>query len=450
MNLSSLKKRTLNFICKPYFPLIVFGIIVFVLHLIIDTNYGDDLIFMHSLDEMSLTEFLKARYLTWSSRIFIEAILVTLVKMPILWKLLDTFLCILIIYTLSKLFAKKNILQCNIIICCLFLMYPFLHMNTAGWMATTINYLWPLGFGLFSFLPIKKVFNGDKFRIWEYPFYSIALFYGANLEQMSAIIFGIYLSFTLFFFLKKKSNVYIWLQTAFSFLSLLLIMLSPGNKVRYQTEVDVWFPDFNQLSFFRKLEMGFSSTLFHYIMTPNVFFGVFCTIVFFFICIKFKDRLHRTIGFIPVFISFVFGVFGSISGGIFPGIANTITSLTDYGTGILLTSIKSWGPDFILCLTCIPLLYCVYHIFDDRLQGFFAVYILIVGFCSRLIIGFTPTIWGSGERTYLFMYVSIIIVFILFYNQIANSNNKKHKETFENIIFIATGLSFLNTFFLIH
>lgn len=449
MNLSLLKEKSLNLIKKSYFPILVFGIIIFVLHIIIETNYGDDLIFTHSLDKLSLTEFLGARYLTWSSRIFIEAALVSLVKVPFLWKVLDTLICVLIVWALSKLFASGNIYRCNIIICCLFFMYPFLHMGTAGWMATTINYLWPLGLGLVSFIPLKKIFLGQSLQKWEYPFYSLGLLYGANLEQMSAVIFGIYATFTLIFYLLKKNNIYVWVQTGLSIISLIFILLSPGNKVRFESEVPTWFPDFEQLSFFRKFEIGFSSTLFHFIMTPNIFFGIFCFLIFIFVLLKYKDRLHRTIAFIPVLISLVFGIFGSVSSEIFPGIGNAITCLTDHGTGILLTSIKSWAPDFILTLVCITLSYSLFSIFENRLQGAFAVFIMFVGFCSRIIIGYTPTIWGSGERTFLFMYFSIIIVMILLYNQISKSNMKKHQELIENIILVVSGLCFFNTFFLL-
>lgn len=453
-----MKEKSLNiaqkfnekFIKKSYFPFIIFGIIILVLHIIIDTNYGDDLIFVHSLDELSLPQFLGARYLTWSSRLFIEAALVTLVKVPVLWKLLDTLVCILIVWTLSKLFAGVNKYRCNIIICCLFFMYPLLHMGTAGWMATTINYFWPLGFGLVSFIPLKKVFLGESFKKHEYVLYSFALLYGANLEQMSAVIFGIYVSFSLLFYFIKKNNIYIWIQTGLSFLSLLFILMSPGNKVRYESEVPTWFPDFEQLSFFRKLEIGFSSTLYHFIMTPNVFFGLFCAMIFVFVLIKYKDRMHRSIAFIPLLISLVFGVFGSVTGEIFPGIGNAITSLTDHGTGILFTSIKSWGPDFILSLVCVTLIYSLISIFESKVTGIFAAFIMLVGFCSRIIIGFTPTVWGSGERTFLFMYFSIIIVMILLYNQISKSTVKKNQELIENFIFVATGLCFLNTFFLLH
>lgn len=30
--------------------------------------------------------------------------------------------------------------------------------NSAGWMATTLNYSWPLAFGLFSMISIKKLY----------------------------------------------------------------------------------------------------------------------------------------------------------------------------------------------------------------------------------------------------------------------------------------------------
>ena len=80
------------------------------------------------------------------------------------------------------------------------LIYPIVLMNGAGWAATTINYMWPLATGLFALIPIRKIWDEEKIKFWQYPLYIIAMIFATNQEQVCAILLGTYLLFTVFIF----------------------------------------------------------------------------------------------------------------------------------------------------------------------------------------------------------------------------------------------------------
>ena len=63
---------------------------------------------------------------------------------------------------------------------------------------------------------------------------------------------------------------------------------------------------------------------------------------------------------------------------------------------------------------------------------------IILGFASRCMMGFSPTIWISSDRTYIFLYFSFIISIVYILNFM---NNTKTRNT---LISIFTVIGFLS------
>ena len=133
-------------------------------HVILSTNVGDDMVYFKTLldGNSSLGEILAHRYETWSSRMVIEAVLIPLVHCPLLWKILDIVI-----------FTSLPVLLCGLLgvtgrgrwfVTGLVLLYPFADMASAGWIATTTNYLWPLWGVLVIGMVLKQLRCGRKCR----------------------------------------------------------------------------------------------------------------------------------------------------------------------------------------------------------------------------------------------------------------------------------------------
>lgn len=430
---------------SDFLPFLILAIGLIPIHLVLTLGTGDDPTYVNVLSDPNLLGYFIARYNVWSSRLLIEFIMISIVNHGNIWIVCDILIMVLTAITISKLFVRSNIRNTNWIITFLMFIYPYTHMSSAGWMATTLSYTWILAFGLFSMIPIKKMIYDDKISWYEYIFYIPVIIIATNHELMCLILFSIYLVFSIYLLMEKKAHKYLLIPLAACCASLVFILTCPGNVNRNISEIARWFPGFKDISFFRKIEMGFSTAIFEFVMKPNMVFTIFSGLLLLLMILKSQKKSYRVIAAIPFISSLTLGLFGNITTIIFPGILKIINSMTEIGTGVTFSSIRSWVPDFILIIVCFSILVSIYLLFDNKRDSLFLIFIILLGFGSRFIMGFSPTIWASSTRTYIFMYFSFIICSVIIYNIILKNKNFKYNNACFIIIGTIGFLSFVNT-----
>lgn len=83
---------------------IFFSIIMFIVNLHVDSNISDDIEFKKALTDVSSFEFVKNYYLNWNGRIMINYFLTSIIVLdPIVWKILNTMIFILLFLTMYKI-----------------------------------------------------------------------------------------------------------------------------------------------------------------------------------------------------------------------------------------------------------------------------------------------------------------------------------------------------------
>lgn len=405
-----MKERLLKICRWQYLYLGVLAVLFFILHLKLPLNTGDDIFFLNSLQDQTLWQYLSSRYETWTSRLIIETALIGVVRYSWLWRILDTAMVVVIAVAMSKLISAEEKRIRGLLIALLILAYPFIDISSAGWIATTVNYLWPLALGLVAMIPIKKMLLKETIFWWECPIYALSLLFAANNEQMCALLCGVYGVFLIYLWKKRLLRPLLLIQLCIALLSLIFILTCPGNDSRYISEISTWFPEYAQFSFFGKLELGFSSTLYHYVMEPNMLVLVFIVLMFVAIWTR-KERSDMMLfgaGVLLICV-LIFSTLGSFFEQWIPAVAEIRGALTTNGTLINPASFITWIPDLILLAISVLMLVMLYHSFDNKKLALLNVIILFSGFCSRLIMGFSPTIWASVDRTFIFMYFAIIL-----------------------------------------
>jgi uncharacterized membrane protein YczE len=70
-------------------------------------------------------------------------------------------------------------------------------------------------------------------------------------------------------------------------------------------------------------------------------------------------------------------------------------------------------PDAVLSLICLAIILSMFFVFQNRKRFWLALYTMAAGFITRLAMGFSPTVWASSTRTYLFFYIAVIIDAVL-------------------------------------
>ena len=164
---------------------------IFILELIltvfITPNKYDDEFFIEKATNNSVFKFVTERYSEWTSRVIIEYVLCTVLKTSkYLWILIQSFMMAVIGYSISEIFIKEEKNDNNLMLLYMILLYPLNIMASAGWAATSVNYVWPLSMCLYSLIPLKKAWYKEKIKPYEFVLYSLALIFAGNQEHEHA------------------------------------------------------------------------------------------------------------------------------------------------------------------------------------------------------------------------------------------------------------------------
>lgn len=413
----------------------VFFCILLCLHAFLVTGWGDDRAFAEG--EVRLWEFLTYRYQTWTSRVLIEAGAKLLASSPEwVWKVLDSLMLLLLVWIVSDLFGAEGEgtkIQSQIFFFSLLGCLPVLALNDAGWIATTLNYLWPLTLGLVAMRPIKHWLREERCPAWEYPVSPICIIFAANAEQGAALLLGVYLLSGVYFVWKRKRPpVFYVVLLFFTAASVVFILTAPGNTLRFAVEKNQWFPGYDDLSLPQKLLMGFIDSVNYYVSAggsgrTNYLFALLMGILFAGVWKKEADKgfsVSAVAAFIPLAFYWGIGQFanariagsGFERGGHILGLFGRNRCLpTGAGTFEYLGWISySWGMIFLQAgvylglLLCVGMTICFLH--GKSFETLLELVILGSGLLTRIIMGFSPTIYASGERTSLYCSVAILIV----------------------------------------
>lgn len=435
-------------------------VLIFILHLIlmmfITPNKYDDAIFLENIAEQSIISYIGPRYFDWTSRFLIEFALCGVLKVSkYLWVLVESLMVALAAYSMSKLFVKDNKKENNMMLLFMILLYPLNVMNSAGWAATTVNYIWPLATMLYALIPIKKIWDGEKIKPVSMILHSLALIFAGNQEQTSCILLGSYLLFAILMIIRdKKIHPYMVINTIIAIASIIVILTCPGNYVRQELEVTDYFKDMEMMTVLDKIGLGFTTTVGILIGKGDLVFVMFTLLIAVYIYTTYKDKLYRTLAIIP-FITSITGFFGrDIVTQVFPHITSfydllateevLLTAATSNNLLYAVPVLFSFG--IIICIIMSLLL-----IFKN-LKNNYALFVFLVGLASRLIMGFSPTIFVSGQRTMIFFEFAMIAAAILIWQELTkkiDKNDIKVQNRVAQIIKYTAALQYFNILFLI-
>lgn len=428
VTLDAISAKSKKLLLSPYLPFVLYGAIILVFHFCINLGWGDDAIFVSYLKDSfslgTLVDVLKLRYQEWSSRVLIEAVLFVLVHAPLLWKILDTAIMIWITVAFSLFFNPQKRTDLNWIIVLCVLAFPITSMSTAGWIATTLNYSWPLALGLFALLPLVRRIQRKKSKlaldILSFP----ALLFAANHEQMCAVMLAICGLLSLYLWIRDKKFPWLSaLQAVLCGASMLFILTCPGNSARTADEILAWFPEFADLSLLRKIELGYSSTMHQLIMQPDLVFTVFCLFLLIAVLVRKQKLLPRILAVVPLTGSLLFGLLSPVTSLLLPNILRLKEQMLPIGSGIQLAHPGTWLPDIVFTLTLLCIFISLLYAFQNKELAFFACFLVLVGLATRIVMGFSPTVWASGSRTFIFLYFSLIAVSILLFSSLKNDTS---------------------------
>lgn len=388
------------------------------------TYYGDDYYFRDLLEQNGFLETLSIRWKTWTSRLIIESILLLVAPNIWIWKIINSFTLVLLVIAISKIiFVDLTVGKLTITFLIVHL-YPFYDMYSAGWVSTTVNYLWPLTLMTIAFIPLQKLIIGNSNIQKKNLFlYTICAIISTNNEQVASITLIVgFISFAYIYFVKKTKNYYPLLLCIIGLISVLIISICPGNQARIATAILIYSPNWNLMHFYDKMFIAIQIT--SAVLLKNTYILVIALSLLFTIGL-YRNKI--TIDSILIFslfailllIRFICNIRGTI---ILPLFAYQPSETNLYYP--LVTSILLFLLHFTV-LFSFPFL--VWRIIGNNTLPI----IIIIGIASRLLAGLSPTFIDSGDRTMIFYYFTLIssILYLsshLYYEFVKND----HKSSF--------------------
>lgn len=427
---------------SKYLPFVVLFFVMLFLHAMMRPGIMDDSLFVTILKKFDLFNWLNIRYYTWSSRLIIEALMVCFLNAgSVIWKIFSSLMFVLLVYSISKLFVKDNFVKNNWLIVLFIMIFPIDILGNAGWATTSFNYLWPLALGMFSLIPLKKIMNGEKILIEEYIVYTLALTFAVNQEQMAIVIFIIYFIFIIYSFLKKKRSVFPILMLLITIVSLIFISTCPGNHLRFAYDVPRIYTNYYMLSLVDKIVLGLSATMSHILVKHNFMFLLVSGIMFMVVYKTIPKKSYRVIAFLPFITSVLLGIFFNISFIFSLSQGNVVdyysrAFIIDAGNFYNLTA---YIPIILYLIVIGTFLITLYLIFKNTYKTILCIVIFGIGLCTRMVLGFSPTVFESSYRPDTFMVFAIILCGFMVFKDI--SDDKEYKQKGYKILLGASILS---------
>lgn len=420
----------------------VVGAITFFLVSSGELQLGDDMWFKHQIETRNLFEFLSHRYYNWTGRLPAETLLTSMIQLPLIyWHLLITISVLLMGWSVSEIYRhylgnEKNI-YLKIVTFLLSVSIPFLvwaysdswclnppYKRELSCSVTGSGIYWYTGFFNY-FLPISLVFAMIflflKMQKSEKKLnYSILIvvfgIYALCIEQV-VVFWALFciMNFVTYFrerwnenkaeIIKnffKTAEAWIYIITA---LISLFFITAPGNKNRFSIEIGEWFPEFSKLSLLQKLQLGIGASFEHFALHME---WLILTIFILSLVVAFilKNKL-----------AVLFSGFGLLASAylIYKTRVQTdkpfkiITVIID--NGISLHWSKKNALVIFIIMLCLFLI--TFLVFEKKARKFL-LFTLTTAVISGIVIGFSPTVYGSGIRTQYLSYILYTFVLIAY------------------------------------
>ena len=385
-----------KYIPEQYRYYIILYLVFLTVHLVLPLNWGDDKIFLSKSADAGLFEFLQG-----SARPLTDGLTYIFSRFHFLWRIFNPAVLTVLMAVIPKILLSQGFHRALPLLA----VYPTMCMVDAGFVATTVNYLWPVTFGIISLLPLKNLLYGKKTSGALCVAIIPLMLYACNMQQMSVVLLVALTAGNIFFAFRRRVNAFLLLQnavaagmTAYSY-----YLNTVGENNRMVRETGRYFPEFMSLNIFEKLELGFSSTF--YGLTSQIYFPLAMSLGFMiFLCVRsFKSGTKlRALSVVPPALSVVL-CFAS------PYIFGELKNYK------MQKAVYSFEPvaDLIFIIIGACVVASIFSLVKSKGNRIYCLCALTLGLGSRVMMGLSPTVWASGCRTFAIMLISFVLIILV-------------------------------------
>ena len=456
-----MKDKIIKKILNPTILLIcIFGICFYFINTGLMTT--DDIVYTSAFNSFSTCiKWICVFYNAWSGRITLTLLIHVFGKLPIIYfKLANAMMFIISILAMYKiitlLIENWNSKIKNLVLIMLFCSIFFINIAVLNsgclWLAGSFNYLWPLATMLVALIPFISELEEKKIGRAYYVIAIMASFLTGFAEQTSAIliVFGMICILECKIEKRKISKI-LMVQFLITVIFALINFLAPGNFARSRNEMVLWYPNYEMLSFSDKLVQGYIRLLDHLINDTTILFSVIAILSSYLIISNRNiSKASKNISVITIMLiiyillklvlsKILIDIFSKIY--INARIDKTFFALITfenfdkialYSKKVLLGLIFS---SYIIWSAMIILLCIVIFLLHDNIRSLIISIVMIgTGTASRLVMGFSPTIYASGNRTFTSTDFLLVLVNGLLWAQVFNNLAEKKDKNWKSFI----------------
>lgn len=395
------------------FVLLALLFVQLVMHLNADNLLLDDWIFHEPLEDgTGIPAFLTQRWQTWSSRLLIEGTLCLTTHSIWAWRILDSLFMALMAWALCRLSNAEKRPDMLALAGLMVTAIPFAILRSTGWQATSVNYYWTLACALVGLIPLSDALWRRETGRRTAAFCVLCAVFGANQEQMAAVLFGAYLVLGVALALReRRARLLLIAVLAVTAAGLAAHLLCPGNAVRSaQSIAMVNLRDYGQFSLVDKLSIGLTSTTALLFFTYNpLLLGCGAAVA----ASALARRRKVTGALMAAAVAGYMPWINMLEEGRLPdGIAHYrlyVLQLGPEGIDEPLRMAVMFALVAILGLMALSLYVSIGH----RPMAAVCVVAFALGFAARMALSFSPTVVESGERTMLPLYGAMMLCGLL-------------------------------------
>ncbi len=421
---------------RKYTPFQIFCTVITLFYimftrLIVKTDDGHFLGIM-SENGFDLIDWLKMRYETISGRVVCEFLTMSFLRTNlIVWKLCAALMWIAVVYFIMKLlrsFSENG--ADGVAVCIPFLVFIGCLNPAAFWFSGSLTYLFPFGCMVITLIPIVFDLMKIEYRriLWLILSAASALV-ACSQEQSAALTLGFYSVILIALIAAKSIKAYHFVSLPFCIFQAYILFSSPGMSGRMKAEAD-GFERFDEFGIFDKFLCGLSNYYaFGFMMSAVVF-------AFFIIAVILKLKSLYSAKAMPILLA-AFSALSFIGGNalslIFCGAIPDKTFEKMFTSG----ESNTVGIAVIVVCTLTLLLIAaslVMIALKDRKSGLSALICYAAGVCSAVVLGFSSSIYASGQRIFFFSEMLTLVSAAILFTTSTDSKGKRITESAVKVI----------------